>query len=32
MPDHNEAKTRALPINPQLEKAGWKLSNHSIYG
>src|SRR6267378_2443933 len=29
MPDLNEAKTRALLINPQLERAGWNLSDHS---
>ena len=29
MPDLNEAKTRAALINPQLEKAGWNLSDHS---
>jgi type I restriction enzyme R subunit len=29
MPDHNEAKTRALLINPQLERAGWNLSDRS---
>jgi type I restriction enzyme, R subunit len=29
MPDLNEAKTRALLINPQLEKAGWNLSDRS---
>jgi hypothetical protein len=27
MPDLNEAKTRALLINPQLETAGWNLEN-----
>ena len=29
MPNLNEAKTRALLINPQLERAGWNLSDHS---
>jgi type I restriction enzyme R subunit len=29
MPDLNEATTRALLINPQLERAGWNLSDHS---
>lgn len=29
MPDLNEAKTRAILINPQLERAGWNLSDHS---
>jgi type I site-specific restriction endonuclease len=29
MPDLNEAKTRASLINPQLEKAGWNLSDRS---
>jgi type I site-specific restriction endonuclease len=29
MPDLNEAKTRAKLINPQLEKAGWNLSDRS---
>lgn len=29
MPDLNEAKTRALLINPQLEKPGWNLSDRS---
>lgn len=29
MPDLNEAKTRALLINPQLERGGWNLSDHS---
>jgi hypothetical protein len=29
MPDLNEAKTRALLINPQLEKAGWNLADRS---
>jgi type I restriction enzyme R subunit len=29
MPDLNEGKTRALLINPQLERAGWNLSDHS---
>jgi type I restriction enzyme R subunit len=29
MPDLNEAKTRALLINPRLEKAGWNLSDRS---
>ena len=29
MPNLNEAKTRALLINPQLEKAGWNLSDRS---
>src|SRR5260370_509976 len=29
MPDLNETKTRALLINPQLERAGWNLSDHS---
>jgi hypothetical protein len=29
MPDLNEAKTRAFLINPQLEKAGWNLSDRS---
>jgi type I restriction enzyme, R subunit len=29
MPDLNEAKTRALLINPQLKKAGWNLSDRS---
>jgi type I site-specific restriction endonuclease len=29
MPDLNEAKTQALLINPQLEKAGWNLSDRS---
>jgi len=28
MPNLNEARTRASLINPQLEKAGWKLSDH----
>src|SRR5262245_58177264 len=27
--DLNEARTRALLINPQLEKAGWNLSDRS---
>ena len=27
--DLNEARTRALLINPQLEKSGWNLSDHS---
>jgi type I site-specific restriction endonuclease len=27
--DLNEAKTRALLINPQLERAGWNLSDHT---
>ena len=29
MPDLNEAKTRASLINPQLEEAGWNLSDRS---
>ena len=29
MPHLNEAKTRALLINPQLERADWNLSDHS---
>jgi type I restriction enzyme, R subunit len=29
MPDLNEAKTRAALINPQLEEAGWNLSDRS---
>jgi type I site-specific restriction endonuclease len=29
MPDLNEARTRASLINPQLEKAGWNLSDRS---
>ena len=29
MPDLNEAKTRASLIDPQLEKAGWNLSDRS---
>ena len=29
MPDLTEAKTRALLIDPQLEKAGWNLSDRS---
>ena len=29
MSDLNEARTRALLINPQLEKVGWNLSDHS---
>src|SRR6266566_2455706 len=29
MPDLNEGMTRALLINPQLERAGWNLSDHS---
>jgi type I restriction enzyme, S subunit len=29
MPDLNEAKTRALLINPRLERANWNLSDHS---
>jgi type I restriction enzyme, R subunit len=29
MPDLNEAKTRPLLIDPQLEKAGWNLSDRS---
>ena len=29
MPDYTEVKTRALLINPQLEKAGWNLSDRS---
>jgi type I site-specific restriction endonuclease len=29
MPDLNEARTRAALINPQLEKAGWNLSDRS---
>jgi hypothetical protein len=27
--DLNEARTRALLINPQLERSGWNLSDHS---
>src|SRR6476620_1568336 len=30
MPDLNEAKTRALLINPQLERVGWNLSDRSL--
>jgi type I restriction enzyme R subunit len=29
MPDLNEAKTRAALVNPQLERAGWSLSDRS---